>query len=476
MHFQSNVNTEEFFALSLDLLCVASLEGYFLRINPAFTETLGYSEQDLLKTPFTDFIHPDDLERTLLEMKSLEDGNLTLGFENRYRCKDGSFRWLSWRANARPESGLIYAVATDITERRKTEEKLRLQTIMLKRAEMMAKVGHWRVELPGMEIYWSDEIYRIHGLDPDHYTPEIESAIDAYHPEDRPAVEKFVQASIETGAPFEFKFRLLRPDQEVRHVWSRGECLKDDTGQPIALFGVFLDITESLEAQAHLSATNARLGVLNKDLYTLAFAASHDLRTPVRSVVSFSHLLRTDQTTQLSEKGDQYLGFIESAGRTLQTLLASLLTYLNAGAKPQKFGPISLDALIDEVSSTYDSLSCQRSKLPPLVGDLENVRLLIENLFSNAEKFGGEQPRVEIQGEQDGEGVTLSFSDNGPGIPEAHHQRVFKAFQKLQAEPNSGAGMGLAVCKKIVEAHHGRIWLAPSETGTTIRVFLPLTP
>src|SRR5687768_9519594 len=99
------------FELSLDLLCTAGLDGYFKRVNPAFERVLGWSTKELTSVPFLDFVHPDDREATVAEVEKLSGGAVTIDFENRYRCDDGSYKWLAWRAMPVPEEGLIFAVA-----------------------------------------------------------------------------------------------------------------------------------------------------------------------------------------------------------------------------------------------------------------------------------------------------------------------------------------------------------------------------
>jgi PAS domain S-box-containing protein len=115
---------ERFFSLSLDMLCIADVEGRFKRVNPAWRDTLGWSTADLTAVPYADFVHPDDLAATTREAAKLADGGTTINFENRYRCKDGSYRWLNWKSSSLPDRGLIYAAARDVTEERRSAQRL----------------------------------------------------------------------------------------------------------------------------------------------------------------------------------------------------------------------------------------------------------------------------------------------------------------------------------------------------------------
>ena len=128
-----DIEGERFFALALDMLCIANMEGYFIKINPAFQATLGYSEGELLNKPFLELVHPDDRESTLAEMRSLSDGKITLYFENRYLCKDGHYKWLAWKSVPYLDEGLTYAIAREITEQKEHQiqtEKLNAELEM----------------------------------------------------------------------------------------------------------------------------------------------------------------------------------------------------------------------------------------------------------------------------------------------------------------------------------------------------------
>ncbi len=127
---------DQFFSLSLDMLCIASVDGQFTRVNSAWQQVLGWAAEDLISVPFVQFVHPDDVGATIAETAALASGGITVGFENRYRCKDGSYRWLSWKAASDPARGFIYAAARDVTEQRQAAAALQ------EHAAELAAVNH----------------------------------------------------------------------------------------------------------------------------------------------------------------------------------------------------------------------------------------------------------------------------------------------------------------------------------------------
>jgi PAS domain S-box-containing protein len=123
MHGEPPDLEDRFFTLSIDMLCIAGFDGYFKRLNPAWEKTLGFTRQELQARPMFEFVHPDDLERTREQNRQVRQGGQALSFENRYRCKDGSYRWFLWNARADSEHEVIYALARDITDRKQAEEE-----------------------------------------------------------------------------------------------------------------------------------------------------------------------------------------------------------------------------------------------------------------------------------------------------------------------------------------------------------------
>lgn len=140
MHDEAQDPENRFFTLSIDMLCIADFSGHFSRLNPAWERTLGFSREELQSKPLFEFVHPDDLERTLAQNQKVRAGEEAHGFENRYLCKDGSYRWLLWNATADLDRQLIYSVARDITRRKTAEEERELLVVELQSALAEVKV------------------------------------------------------------------------------------------------------------------------------------------------------------------------------------------------------------------------------------------------------------------------------------------------------------------------------------------------
>jgi PAS domain S-box-containing protein len=152
---------ERFFGLSIDMLCIAHFSGYFTRLSPAWERTLGFSRAELQSKPMFDFVHPDDRERTLEQNRRVRSGEQALGFENRYRCKDGSYRWLLWNATADLERQLIYSVARDMTARKQAEEereqllrKLQTALVEVKELQTILPICMYCKSIRDDENYW----------------------------------------------------------------------------------------------------------------------------------------------------------------------------------------------------------------------------------------------------------------------------------------------------------------------------------
>jgi diguanylate cyclase (GGDEF)-like protein/PAS domain S-box-containing protein len=297
--FEGDITPSEdrLFDLSLDMICVVGFDGTFKKINRAWQRTLGYEPGDLVGALGASFIHEEDVARTLAAGEAMLGGNNVASFENRFRCKDGSYRWLHWSAAADFEADVVYAVARDITERKEMEKALRASEERYRQlveslarseetlasAQAIAHLGSWDHNIRTDQISWSDELYFIYGLKPGGVTLTHEFIKDRTHRDDRAALDEAIARSRESRTSWAVDIRIVWPDQSVRWIHSMGQFEFDDAGQPRRVFGTALDITErkraeldrrkselSLAAAQHL----AHMGSWESDLVTGEVVAS----------------------------------------------------------------------------------------------------------------------------------------------------------------------------------------------------------
>lgn len=254
----------QIFSMSLDMICIADINtATFIKVNPAFTEILGYSEEDLLEKPFFDFIHPDDIDETLgIVDRKLQKGSKVINFENRYRCKDGTYRWLSWVSHPDMEKGATFAVARDITESKQNEEALKKSKELLDVTNRMARVGGWELDADTMEVTWTDETYRIHELPLDK-NPPLQEAISFFHPTDIPKLEHAIKRALDSGEPYDMEIRFITA--KGNHLWTRTICYPEVVeGKIVKLKGTFQDITKQKIAELALKENEERTRYLSE--------------------------------------------------------------------------------------------------------------------------------------------------------------------------------------------------------------------
>ncbi len=228
----------------------------------------------------------------------------------------------------------------------------------------------------------------------------------------------------------------------------------------------------------------------NAELEQFAYIASHDLQEPLRKVASFCQMLGRRYSGQLDERADQYIAFAVDGAKRMQNLINDLLAFSRVGRTTSGFRPVDLDACVTTAQSDLETLLAETEavvevhELPEVPGDVSLLRQLFLNLIGNAVKFRGSQaPLVRITAERDGDFWAITVADNGIGIDPRYAEKVFAIFSRLHPrEQYEGTGIGLALCRKIVEYHGGTIDVVTdpppgvSLGGATLRLTLPLTP
>ncbi len=237
----------------------------------------------------------------------------------------------------------------------------------------------------------------------------------------------------------------------------------------------------SLLAQrtGELEHSNTELGRSNAELEQFAYIASHDLQAPIRAVASFAGIIHKRYGDSLDERGRLYLRQIIDSGEHMKRLVDDLLTFLRVHTEQRPFLPTDSGTVFDTVARRLEAsrASITRSALPVVQADAQQLDQLLQNLISNGLKYhrADAPPEVQVSAEREGEFWRFAVSDNGIGIEPQYFKRIFEIFQRLHGrETYEGTGIGLAVCKKIVERHGGRLWLESTPgTGTTFFFTLP---
>jgi PAS domain S-box-containing protein len=337
----------------------------------------------------------------------------------------------------------------------------------LAQAQAVAHIGSWKWDVATDEISWSDELFRICGLEPGSVKISYRFyRTELVHPEDRVLVEEAFARCYETGAPFAVHHRIVRPDGGLRWIHGRGEAVMGDS-RPIALHGTAQDITELLEARQELEVYARKLEQSNRELEDFASVASHDLQEPLRKIQAFGGRLSARFADALGSDGREYLTRMESAAARLQTLIEGLLTVSRVTTEAEPFDAVELGEIAREVVSDLETQLEDTGgrvvvrELPIVEADRLQMRQLLQNLIGNALKFHkpDEPPMVTVYEQRSENGsASIAVSDNGVGFEGRYADRIFTAFERLHGRAEyDGTGIGLALCRKIVQRHGGTI-------------------
>lgn len=382
------------------------------------------------------------------------------------------FLFVWWTANS---------VQRAETARRDAETSARAGEERLRIALQAAAGGAWDWDLKSGVAWWSPEMYKLWNIE-FGTTMRLENSLTPIALEDRERVQKTVEASIATQRPYHSEFRLSATVSEPeRWIASRGRVVPDEAGNPSRLIGISLDITAQKRAAHDLLAANEALERSNVELRRFAHVASHDLQTPMRSVASFAELLRAHYASKLDARADDWLRRIEQSVHQLQRLVGDLLHYARLDSQAKTFSQVAMNTIVDRAIAMLDiamreaDAHITRDDLPNVVGSATLLQELLQNLLANALKYRSDQtPRVHVSAERVGNAWKFAVRDNGIGIESRHHERIFENFQRLHSqEKYPGTGIGLAICRRAVDTHQGKIWVE-SELGHGSTFFFTL--
>ena len=452
---------------------------------------LGFTEEELCARPFIDFLHPDDRDATLAEAQKIASGGATVSFENRFFCKDGSYRWFLWNATGFAEEELIYAAARDITARKRTEEELREGEERVRSVVETVVDGIITINEAGLVESFNPAAEKIFGYTSAEVVGRNVSLLmpEPYHSEH----DGYLANHLRTGEK-----KIIGIGREV--VGRR----RDGSTFPLDLAvsehyldgrrmftGIVRDITERKQTEAALQQAKEAAEEANQTKSQFLANMSHELRTPLNAIIGYSEMLQEDAEDEGLEGFVGDLERINAAGRHLLVLINDVLdlSKIEAGRMelfPETFAVAGLVAEVVEtveplVQKNGNSLEVETSAdAGAMYADQTRVRQSLFNLLSNAAKFT-EQGQIwlrvkrEVQGERDW--LVFEVQDSGIGMSPEQQARLFQAFTQVDASTTrkyEGTGLGLVITQQFCRMMGGDVAVESEPgLGSTFTVRLP---
>jgi PAS domain S-box-containing protein len=488
----ASLYTRSLIEASLDPLVTISVDGKIMDVNRATELATGVSREKLIGSDFSDYFTEPERARAGYQ-KVFSEGSVT-DYPLAIRHTSGRTTEVLYNATVyRNEAGEVqgaFAAARDITELKKSEEAVRAASLYTRSLIEASLDPLVTISVDGkiMDVNRATELVtgvpreQLIGSDFSDYFNEPEKAREGYH-------EVFSEGSVT-----DYPLAIRHTSGRTTDVLYNATVYRNEAGEVQGVFAAARDVTQLKRAEERLRTYMTKLEWSNRELQDFAFVASHDLQEPLRKIQAFGDQLKTKYKESLNDEGRDYLGRMQNAANRMQTLIQALLNYSRVTTKAEPFSPVNLTRLIQEVVNDLEMSiretggQVEVGKFPDLEADANQLRQLFQNLISNGLKFRQEaKPVIKIYGSPfrspEPKGVSsareeyqIFVEDNGIGFDEKYLDRIFVPFQRLHGRDTyKGTGIGLAICRKIVERHGGSITAksAPGK-GSTFIITLPM--
>ncbi|MBV9268214.1 MAG: PAS domain S-box protein, partial [Acidobacteriaceae bacterium] len=412
-------------------------------------------------------------------LRRLRRGERVDHFETIRRRKDGALLNISVTISpVKDAQGRIIGaskIARDITERKRSEAALRESEARFRQlADSMPQMV-WTARPDGYLDYYNERWYEFTGFERTIFGDANWERI--VHPEDAGRCRDSWYEAVRTGEPYSIEYRLW-DRHESRWRWFIGRALpaRGEDGEIVKWFGTCTDIDEQKRIEDELRRAN-------DDLQQFAYTASHDLQEPLRTVKIYSQLLTSRYRDKLDGAALEFCDFVRAGATRMEALVRDLLAYTQVTGAERPAQAVDANAVLKEVVANLggaiseSGASITSDPLPKLRVHSTHLRQLLQNLAGNAIKYRSTDraPVIHVSAQQQAEMWRLSVQDNGIGIDPEYKEQIFGLFKRLHAgDEYSGTGIGLAICQRIVERYHGRIWVESKPgQGSTFFFTLP---
>jgi PAS domain S-box-containing protein len=471
---------------------VTNPEGEVVEDIPYFREFTGLGYDQVKGSGWTSALHPDDVANTIEIWNNAVSSRSSYETEYRLKRHDGVYRHLL--AKGSPvfgKNGEIVewiGVCIDITERKRMEEELRESEGRFRELIEGLPQLFWTCRVDGPCDYLSKQWVDYTGV------PEEEQLgyrwLEQLHPDDKDKTVAEWMEKVKTGSSFDIEFRIRRNDGIYHWFKTRAVPMRDSLGNIKKWFGSNTDFDKIKTAEEQLrnfnkeleqkvkelDRVNSDLNRSNQELEQFAYVASHDLQEPLRMVSSYTQLLERRYKDQLDQDAKDFIFFAVDGANRMQRLINDLLDYSRVTTRGKSFIKLDLSTVLGHSIANLQKKIQEtgamivNDDLPFVYGDEVQLVRVFQNLLDNAMKFrGAEPPRINITAKTVDEKIQISVSDNGIGIDKIYTDRVFTIFQRLHNKIEyPGTGIGLAICKRTIERHGGKIWFeSVPGNGTT---------
>lgn len=483
-------------------------QGIIAAINPAVEEIFGYSDQELLGKNISVLMPGRHAVKHQAHLDASTVGKmgrpLTPDRTLPGKKKDGTIIPVSIKVFSLPgedKTKFFLGLITDQSADEALKEERHKTELLYRNIDLLEGVGLWRFNIASDLLEWTDQVFKIHGLRPESFTPTIQSALEQYHPDDQETVGTSILDAISKGESFEFRARLIRPDLSICHVRSSGQSELDSDGNPISVFGTFVDITKEQELAAQFERQAYSLQKLSDELEAAkekaeaasetksAFLAnmSHEVRTPLNGVLGMISLL------ELSTLDDQQVECVDMAKHAAYAALELINDLLDfSQLEAAKLSIYPEDFLLSDLLARLRVMLTPKAEKKSLAlsidsdltdctvtGDALRIQQVLINLGDNAIKFTETgHIHVHLSRREETKGLQITVEDTGEGMTPDQLDRIFDRFEQL--DPSStrrhdGVGLGLSICKNLVDLMDGDIRVESRlGKGTCFSVILPL--
>lgn len=459
------------------------IEGRYVNVNRAYAHKCGYKPQEMIGLEWPITVHPDDVEMLILAYQEmLTSGKVEV--EARGVRKNGSFFYKQLTmVKACDEQGTFnghHCFMKDITERKLTETALQESESKYRQIVELAEEGIWVIDSNARTTYVNQAMARMLGYEElEMFGRSLFDFMEAG--EKQKALDNVERRKQGIGEKHEFKFKT----KDGKDIWTYMSTnpVMDEKGNLLSCCALVYNITDRKKSDQQMLQLTEDLKRSNQELEQFAYVASHDLQEPLRAVTSYTQLLAQRYQGNLDEKVDKYINYIVDGTTRMQQLINDLLAYSRLGTQGKKLELADCNAAVQQslrnlqiaIAEKKAVIACD--EMPTVMADESQLVQLFQNLIANSIKFCRQDiPLIDIAARRRENEWLFYVRDNGIGIDPEYADRIFIIFQRLHGRREyPGTGIGLAMCKRIVERHGGRIWVESQEgKGATFCFTIPI--